>query len=153
MDAKQLDLFGASIPRDAEGSLPEPAPPLALKEERPEVGEELSEEESFEKEDPPEEGVALGRRLSIEERFELFHRDNPKVYAMLVSLCREVRDRKPLAKIGIAMLWERMRWFFAFEVAGEKEYKLNNDFRSRYARLLMKEPGLKDLFETRALRA
>ena len=42
-----------------------------------------------------------------------------------------------------------------FEVASKPtEFKLNNDFTSRYARLIMQqEPDLEDFFEVRVLRS
>ena len=91
------------------------------------------------------------QHLSIEEQFQAFHRANPQVYDLLRSLAlamvRAGRDR-----IGAKMLWERLRWEYALQTAGE--YRLNNNLTSRYARLLMdQEPELAGRFETRELRS
>lgn len=91
---------------------------------------------------------------TIEARFWMFHVKHPEVYAELVRLARQAHGRT--ARVGIAMLWERMRWSVVVEgLADDREpYALNNDYRSRYARLLMeREPDLADFFETREIRS
>lgn len=85
-------------------------------------------------------------------RFREFHRDNPEVYEELMVLVRQAlaRGRK---KIGIKMLWEVVRWNRFLRTTDEK-YKLNNNYHSRYARLIMdNEPGLVGIFETRELKS
>jgi hypothetical protein len=88
---------------------------------------------------------------SLQARFEEFHRDNPHVYAELVKLARRARGRG-VERLGIKMLWEVLRWQLQIETyhPGQNEFRLNNNFHSLYARLLMEEnPELRDLFETR----
>lgn len=91
---------------------------------------------------------------SIAQRFLEFHILNPHVYRNLVVLAREVRAQDPFAQIGICTLYEVTRWKYRLETTvGEDQYKLNNDFRSRYARLIMaQEPDLKGIFEIRKLK-
>ena len=89
---------------------------------------------------------------TIEQRFWDFHEANPNVYYALVSLARQAREAGK-KRVGIAMLWERMRWELWVRTHGD-DYRLNNNFRSRYARLIAaQEPDLADVFETRKLRA
>jgi hypothetical protein len=96
--------------------------------------------------------VDLAREQSIQRRFEDFHRDQPQVYAELVKLARRARGRGA-ARVGIRMAWEVMRWNLTIETA-PGDFKLNDHFTSRYARLIMRqEPDLADVFETRELRA
>lgn len=88
----------------------------------------------------------------IQIAFEKFHADNPNVYTMLVKLARQVKEsgRK---RYGIEMLFARLRWHYDFEVKSEEEFKLNNNFTSRYARLLMEqENDLEGVFSVRELR-
>lgn len=91
---------------------------------------------------------------SIQESFEQFHAANPWVYEALRRLSMELveRGRK---KIGIGMLFEVLRWQHArTTVDATSEFKLNNNLRSRYARLLMdQEPDLAGVFEIRELKA
>lgn len=87
---------------------------------------------------------------SLEARFSRFHRENPDVYAELLALALAGR-RRGLKRLGIGSLFEVIRWNRALATVGEP-FKLNNSYRSRYARLLMeREPELAGVFETRAL--
>ena len=89
---------------------------------------------------------------SLDARFERFHEENPTVYATLARLAREA-VRRGKKRIGAKALWERMRWEF-FLATTDEEFKLNNSFTSRYARLLMeREPDLAGVFELRELRS
>jgi len=89
----------------------------------------------------------------IYKRFERFHANNPEVYSNLVNLARQFRRKGSNSnrKMGIGMLYEVLRWNFFMEVeAGEEEYKLSNDFRACYARLIMdQEADLQDAFNLR----
>lgn len=95
---------------------------------------------------PPKEG-------SIEQQFMDFHRANPWVYTALVSLAREHRARRPDTRVGIGMLFEVLRWSYNRRTTGD-EFKLNNNYRSRYSRLIAeREQDLADAFEMRRLTA
>lgn len=89
---------------------------------------------------------------TIQERFEAFHEANPHVYRNLVRLARAFREKNPKRRIGIGALFEILRWQYAIQTDGD-DYKLNNNFRSRYVRLIeAQEPDLRGAFEKRALR-
>lgn len=91
----------------------------------------------------------------LQRDFEAFHHANPEVYDRLVKLARAYLEAGKTHE-GIGHLWEIMRWQFWFETRrGEHElYRLNNNWRSRYARLIMeREPDLAQFFETRRLRS
>jgi hypothetical protein len=92
----------------------------------------------------------LFERGDMDARFERFHRDNPHIYRSLVSLARRARAAGR-RRIGIRMLWERMRWDLEVEaIRTEGAPKLNDHFTARYARLMQsQEPDLVGLFETR----
>jgi hypothetical protein len=88
---------------------------------------------------------------SLQARFEEFHANNPQVYAELLKLARRARGRG-VQRIGIKMLWERLRWELQVETyhPGDDTFRLNNNYHAAYARLLMAEnPELRGLFETR----
>jgi hypothetical protein len=87
---------------------------------------------------------------AIAERFAAFHRANPEVYAELRRLAREAKGRG-VRKLGMRMLWEVLRWNESDRAT--REFKLNNDFHSRYARMLDEEPDLAGLFDFRELRS
>lgn len=110
--------------------------------------------------DAPEPRDALTSRAvgvdepSIESDFWTFHEQHPAVYAEIVRLCREWRGRGR-ERWSIDGAFEVIRW--QRRLAGlpddREAYKLNNNYRSRYARLVMdREPDLEGIFEVRVLR-
>lgn len=89
---------------------------------------------------------------SIQERFESFHTLNPWVFRAFVRLTEDwiARGRD---RIGIGMLTEIIRWEYGRQTVGD-EFRINNNFRSRYVRLLIAEhPEFREVFHTRELRA
>lgn len=86
----------------------------------------------------------------IEEAFREFHNAHPYVYDALVRLARQWKSAGH-AKLGIATLYERLRW--EWHVSGLKDnegYKLNNNYKALYARKIMAEhPDLNGLFNLR----
>ncbi len=90
---------------------------------------------------------------SIDDRFADFHRANPHVYTELVVLARHAH-RRGYRRIGIELLFCVLRWRSMMTTsADEYGFKLNNNFTSRYARLIMAEhPELAGIFSTRELR-
>lgn len=102
--------------------------------------------------------IDFGRRVrpkpgeTIEERFEAFHAANPHVAETLAQMALELR-RRGWKRYGIAALWEVLRFQRAMQTDSNEPYKLNNDFRALYARLLMQQyPELDGFFEIRARR-
>jgi hypothetical protein len=93
------------------------------------------------------------RSQSIQDRFESFHSKHPEVYHMLRALARQA-TAKGRKRIGIGMLFEVIRWEWTLSGLPDEDerWKLNNNYRSRYARLLMaEEDDLQDVFEIRQL--
>lgn len=90
--------------------------------------------------------------LSAADRIFLeFHYANPRVYETLVELARKAK-KQGRDRIGIKMIWEVARWEIFLRTKGD-EYKLNNNYHSRYARLIMAaEPDLVGIFATRKLK-
>ena len=98
--------------------------------------------------------VAPAPGETIEGTFRAFHEANPWVYDALVRLARDMVARgRP--RLGIGMLFEVLRWQWQLATTdGASDFKLNNNYRSRFARLIMEsEPDLAGVFETRALTA
>ena len=91
--------------------------------------------------------LTSGPRRGLYARFEVFHAENPQVYTKLRELALQAAASG--RKVGIAALFERLRWWSQVETTGEP-YKLNNSYRAPYARLLMQEePALRGFFTTR----
>lgn len=91
---------------------------------------------------------------SIEDNFNQFHKDNPWVYYKLVDMTYDMKQRGR-TKIGMGMLFEVLRWeFFRDTNDVSSEFKLNNNYRSRYARKIMADyKALDGMFETRELQS
>lgn len=90
---------------------------------------------------------------SIADQFAKFHDEHPDVYEQLSSLAHEMRDRG-FHHYGIATLFEVVRHHRHTSGKDDAGFKLNNNFRSHYARLLMeREHALKGMFHTRTLTA
>jgi hypothetical protein len=87
---------------------------------------------------------------TIEKAFLRFHGENPHVYQEIVMLARRAK-RRGATKIGMKMLFEVLRWRHTLATGGD-HFKLNNNYHSYYARLVMlREPDLVGIFETRRL--
>lgn len=96
--------------------------------------------------------IVTPQRGSIEERFQQFHDANPWVYERLRILALDMVHRGH-SRVGIKMLFEVLRWQYARATVSTDGLKLNNDYTSRYARMLAdSEPALSEVFEMRALK-
>ena len=91
--------------------------------------------------------------LTIQERFELFHAANPHVLNLLVALARQMKSRGR-KRVGIGMLYEVLRWnYYQSTDDPTSDYKLCNNYRSRYARKIMADnPDLDKFITFRELR-
>jgi len=99
--------------------------------------------------------VDIEQPATLQERFEQFHDWHPEVFDEIVGLARQAHAAGQV-RIGIGMLWEVLRWNRALRGVEDitTGYKLNNSYRSRYARLIMDtHPDLAGIFETRELHA
>ena len=90
---------------------------------------------------------------TIQDRFDDFHRDHPDVYQELARLARILKS-KGRTHYSIDALMHVVRWNYVISGEPSEDWKLNNDFSSRYARLLMEqEQDLTGFFELRRLKA
>jgi hypothetical protein len=89
---------------------------------------------------------------TLTDRFLTFHDAHPEVYEALLSLALEAKQAGR-DKASIKMMYEVVRWQrYIGGQPNEGDFRLNNDFHSRFARLLMLEhPELDGLFELREL--
>ena len=91
-------------------------------------------------------------RETIDERFWAFHEANPDVFAHLCTFAQGAVEAG-FERYSIKALVERVRYHVEVEVRSTDGFRINNDFSSRYARLLMDEGVVPaGFFETRTLR-
>ncbi len=119
----------------------------------------------------PPSAVELREETAAQAAFLAFHAANPRVYELLVRAARDAIAAGRL-KLGVRVLWERIRWETELATEGgdfnlnnrpqaqqqtsssTTDFKLNNNLHSRYARLIMaSEPDLAEVFRTRGLRS
>jgi hypothetical protein len=87
----------------------------------------------------------------IDQAFFAFHHANPDVYRSLVKLARQWKAAGH-DRCSIAMLFEVLRFDVGLKTTSPDGLKLNNSYRSRYARIIQaNEHDLRGFFETRAL--
>jgi hypothetical protein len=69
------------------------------------------------------------------EAFKAFHAANPVVYIKLIRMLRRAKDagRK---RVGMAMLFEVLRWNHIFGTKSAEPFKLNNNYQAYYTRLI-----------------
>lgn len=88
----------------------------------------------------------------IQERFDTWIEQNPRVLADFVDLAREARAAGR-ARAGAKQICEVLRWR-AYLRADTEGYALNNVFVSRLVRLAVEQnPDLEGLFEMRQLKS
>ena len=92
---------------------------------------------------------------SIQVQFQRFHAKHPEVYEGLVRLARQWRSRyRGPWSVDAAYHVLRFQTVMAGQPDPDEDYKLNNNYTSRYARLIMDTcPDLEGVFETRKLRS
>jgi hypothetical protein len=90
--------------------------------------------------------------LTIEERFRLFDQANPHVYQVLEQMALDLAARGH-QRIGVKMLWETLRYRYAMQTSGDEDYCLDNNYTSRFARKLARNPMLAERIEMRQLKA
>lgn len=90
---------------------------------------------------------------SIDEAFVEFHAKNPQVYHYFKKFVNDVLARgKKITSSKLII--NRIRWEIWIESTGTEEFKINDAFTSRYARLYAKEyPKYEDIFKFRELRS
>lgn len=87
---------------------------------------------------------------SPDAQFLTFHEANPHVYHALVAMARQLKAQGHQS-YSIKGLYEALRYKWSLQTRGES-VKLNNNYTSRYARLIMAmERDLKGFFQTREM--
>lgn len=75
-------------------------------------------------------------KLTIQERFEQFDRENPEVFELIVGQVKKAIEAGK-EKFSIKVVVEWIRWETFVQPIPGGPYKLNNDFSSRYSRKLI----------------
>lgn len=71
------------------------------------------------------------------EQYKRWDASNPEFYPLFCRFTKQLVDRG-FKNIGVALIFERIRWESMVRTQGEP-FKLNNNYRSIYARRFMHE--------------
>lgn len=83
--------------------------------------------------------AALVHGRTIQERFEIFHKAHPEVYALFKRFANELVDAGHRRGSARAII-HRVRWHTSVNPEHDFEgFKINDHFSSRYARKLIAE--------------
>jgi len=82
-------------------------------------------------------------RLEMHEEFLIFHKDNPHVLEKLKILAID-KMAEGHTKYGFDVLWGMLRWDY-IKTTG-KQFKLNNNYKPHYTRLMMEYKRFKGFF-------
>lgn len=90
---------------------------------------------------------------TIEAEFRAFHAANPKVYDLFVQFARELQAAGK-KRGGAKLIMERIRWEVYISLTNAADdFKLNNNYTSRYARKAMNEhTELRGFFKLRCIK-
>lgn len=90
--------------------------------------------------------------ISIQEQFDRFHGENPRVYLEIVEFIKKLHSNGHRHYSMDAIL-HVVRYHRHIRTT-DKDFKINNNYSSRYARLVMdRNPNLIDFFHTRELKS
>jgi hypothetical protein len=98
--------------------------------------------------------LGSGRAVSLDEQFDAWIRTTHGQEVYLAVIARAFRlQRAGVTHYGIGAICEAIRFSWTIR-RGPDTWKVNNNWRSRMARLAMTEyPALEGFFETRELRS
>jgi hypothetical protein len=73
-------------------------------------------------------------QLSAE--FETFHRENPELWKAIKHKAREYAEALPNGPLSISLIIESLRYDHVIKTRSRDGFKINNNFRAMYSRLL-----------------
>ncbi len=84
-------------------------------------------------------------------KFINYHTKNPHVYSAFVEQARVLKRHTSLQQTGIDFIHARVRWMSYLRIDTDDPFKMSNDYRPLYARLIQHlEPDLKGFFNLHA---
>lgn len=89
---------------------------------------------------------------SIEEKFQMFLRNNPKAYEEFCKRTQAIIDRG-VKHCSADMICHVLRYFSYIDGRPEDHYKINNNFARCFSRMWQKDhPEYPDFFHTREIK-
>ena len=96
----------------------------------------------------------IPRSYKHDTAFRKNHDERPEIYDDICSELRKWKNEYGLKSVGIAFIWERLRQRYIIKKIRGSDFKLNNNFKGAYARVVMNnEPDLVGFITLRDLRS
>jgi hypothetical protein len=96
----------------------------------------------------------IPRTYRHNDEFIANHQERPEIYDDICAELRRMKNQFGLKHVGIAFIWERLRYLYVIEKRRGDDFKLNNNFKGAYARVVMhNEPDLDGFITLRDLRS
>lgn len=101
-----------------------------------------------------EEEAAPGpEKTKAQKRFDKFHAKHPEVYSTVLHVS-QLRRAQGIRRYAIAAIFEDARHHLHMQRNGATFPRLNNNYKSRYARLIVEqEEGFEGFFELRKMKS
>lgn len=94
-------------------------------------------------------GPLEGYPKHVYEKFKQYHTDNPKVWDLFKRFAYDMRNTGR-ETYSAEIIINQIRWHHDIESKGGEAFKINNDYKPMYARMLVyKYPEFKDFFKFR----
>lgn len=91
-------------------------------------------------------------KKTIDERFFNYHEKNPHIFRLFEKFAREIK-RSGFKRYSMRTIMHRVRWHIDVDTIRDNQFKMNNNYSSRYARLLVRlNREFEGFFHTRKLR-
>jgi len=90
--------------------------------------------------------------MTLTDKFNQYHRDNPQVYELFKRFTF-MAIRRGHNRLSAWMIANRIRWETSIETFSVDEYKISNDYIALYARMFMRDhPEYDGFFKTKEMK-
>ena len=88
----------------------------------------------------------------VDMKFFKYHKESPHIFNLFVAFSKEIKA-KGYKTYSMRTIMHRIRWHVDITTNDPDGFKMNNNYSSRYARMLANEyPDFKDFFKNRRMK-
>jgi len=90
--------------------------------------------------------------MTLTDKFNQYHKDNPQVYELFKRFTF-MAIKRGHNRLSAWMIANRIRWETSIETFSVDEYKISNDYIALYARMFMRDhPKYDGFFKTKEMK-
>lgn len=90
--------------------------------------------------------------MTLTDKFNQYHKDNPQVYELFKRFTF-MAIKRGHNRLSAWMIANRIRWETSIETFSVDEYKISNDYIALYARMFMRDhPQYDGFFKTKEMK-